>query len=195
MFSHKTIIVSLLLLATGFISPAANAVMIEGELSIIGTFMPTGGDTLSTATGIDFMDANGDYGNPDGAFIVGSRSGDFATYIPEGNFLNPTIGSIKDIYFASFSAIVPFWEIGGFSFDLLSLVVEVQTDDSLVLRGSGEIYGNNFDRTMGSWILTANGGQSTFTWSATTSSIPEAGSLLLFMLVLVPIIAVRVRRS
>lgn len=170
-----------------------SAVMIDGEMSITGTFLPTGGTGLGDATGIDFMDINGDYGTQDGAFIVGAVSGSFADHISVGSFANPTVGYIQDINFASFSAVTPLWSVGGFRFDLLTLSVGEHTNDSLVLRGNGEIYGNNYERTLGSWVLTANGGKSTFSWSATTR-VTEASSLSILGTCLILIAALSRKR-
>ncbi len=156
-----------------------HAATINGSISINGGFVPMGGSSLADATTIDFLEWTGsDYvsGTSGGTFSVAGVSGDFAAMI------NPfTLGSINDFSFvAPFSPVTPLWEMGGFLFDLTMVTVVEQTSTILILRGAGDVYGNGFDTTDGSWLLTANtilG--STFSWSATTA-VPESMTLILF---------------
>ncbi|MDH5179800.1 MAG: PEP-CTERM sorting domain-containing protein [Gammaproteobacteria bacterium] len=156
----------------------AQAVTVGGEISISGGFVPAGGATLGTATGIDFLEWNGTSyvsGTSGGSFTVASAFGDFADFVTPSPFI---LGNINDFQFVEpFAPVVPLWSIGGFSFDLLDVNVAQQSNTTLVLTGHGEIYGNGFERTNGAWILTGNSFGSTFSWSATT--IPEPMSVLL----------------
>ena len=148
--------------------------LISGGISISGGFTPTGpvaGD-LGTATGIDFTT---------NTFVVDSTSGDFVGAVGPG--------TIKDFAFAPFSGpIDDFWAVGGFKMDLLFVSVTLQSPAALVLTGNGTIVGNGFDPTLGGFVLTANAGGGTFSFSSSTSSagqpgeevVPEPSSVLLF---------------
>lgn len=158
-------------------SPAFG-VTVGGEISISGGFAPADGANLVDATGIDFLEWTGsEYvsGTSGGSFTVASVAGDFADYVTPSPFI---LGSINDFSFVSpFAPVTPLWAIGGFSFDLLDVNVQQQSSTTLILSGSGEIYGNGFERTNGNWLLTGNSYGSTFSWSATT--VPEPMSVLL----------------
>lgn len=173
---HKLLAVISISVLTAF-SPV-HAVTVGGEISISGGFAPADGADLATATGIDFLEWNGSQyvsGTAGGSFSVASVSGDFADFVTPSPFI---LGNINDFQFTDpFAPVTPLWQIGGFSFDLLDVNVQVQSNTTLVLSGSGEIYGNGFERTNGAWILTGNSFGSTFSWSATT--VPEPMSVLL----------------
>ncbi len=160
-----------------------HAVPIDGSISISGGFVPMGGTGLADTTGIDFLEwsdleQESISGTSGGTFHADSVSGDFAAYVSTGP---AGWGNINDFSFVSpFTPVTPLWEIGGFFFDLTTVVVVEQTDISLILRGVGDVYGNNFDKTEGSWSLYANTlfGE-TFGWTAHTA-VPEPMTLTLF---------------
>ncbi|MDH5447370.1 MAG: hypothetical protein OEY52_17615, partial [Gammaproteobacteria bacterium] len=160
-----------------------HAVVIGGEISISGGFVPGEGASLADATSIDFLEWNGTSyvsGTAGGSFTVAAVSGDFADYVTPSPFI---LGNINDFSFdSSFTPVSPLWEIGGFAFDLTSVSVDTQSDTTLVLYGQGFIYGNGFDVTEGRWILTGNSLGSTFSWSSTT--VPEAPTLALLAIAL-----------
>jgi len=172
-----------------------HATTINGEISISGGFVPVGGTSLADATYIDFLEWDGSAyvsGTSSGTFGVNSVAGDFASYITASPF---TLGTINDFSFVdTFTPVTPLWEIGGFSFDLSTVTIEKQNSTTLILSGSGSIYGNGFEVTEGSWNLTANTiFGSTFSWSATTG-VPEATSLSLLAMSLLGLALVARRK-
>jgi len=147
---------------------AANAALIDGSISMAGGFKPTGSTSLESATGIDF-DPNGTgFGN----MVVVQAEGDLAG-------LNGMLGAIKDFAFAPFTGpITAFYTVNGLTFDLLSVVVE-RGANTLTLRGKGLFRMAGFDDTEANWIFTGQGNR-TFSWSATSESVPEPATLILF---------------
>lgn len=173
---------------------STQATVINGDISISGGFVPVSENGLQDATAIDFLEWNGsEYvsGTTGGSFTVASASGDFSSFVTPSPFI---LGNINDFSFAPFSAVAPLWEIGGFSFDLLSIAITEQTATKLILTGTGEVYGNDFERTEGSWLMTANGGNTTFSWSATTN-VPEPSTILLMSLGMLGLVGHRRKRT
>lgn len=180
--TYKNISKVMAILVSFSVCQLVHAVPVNGEISIGGGFVPyttVEGTTvltgLATATGIDFLNSVGASGTPNGQFRVTSATGDFAA----AGIGYDAIGAIKDFSFsAPFAAVDNLWAIGGFSFDLLTVAVIEQTDYALILKGSGNMRGNNFDVGTGSWTLTANSSGSTFSWSA-SANVPEPATMLL----------------
>jgi hypothetical protein len=157
---------------------------LTGEIGMFGNFTSVDQNwnqtSLSAATGIDF--------NPN-LFGVTSASGSFLGV----NYLAP--GSIKDFQFdpgfgindgsngvTSVASIVDFWTIGGFSFELQSIVRAPTNDPEnfLALQGTGLISASGFADTLGTWVFTSNSiSTGTFSWSAGSAAVPEPGMLIL----------------
>jgi hypothetical protein len=71
---------------------------------------------------------------------------------------------------------VTLWSVGGFSFDLLS----ISENSNGIIRGTGLINADGFDATYGSWSLTTQGGNGTFSFSSTTvAPVPEPATIAL----------------
>ena len=163
----------------------AYAVPINGEIGFSDEFTPVLADgitatTLDNATGIDFKD--------DRALVV-NATGDFVG-------LASTLAIFTDFQFADpFSSVSPLWTVGGFSFDLMSLVVDVQNVDELKLSGVGTVSGNGFEVTEGTWSLTGNGGGTAFAWSGGTLAAPAPPVLWLLWSGLVGMIGVSRMKS
>jgi len=170
-------ILSMTLLAFVVFTAPVYAAQINGEISISGGFVPVGGSGLADATGIDFLNSVGAYGTSDGQFRVASVTGDFEA----AGIAYDQVGTINDFSFVEpFTPVTPLWSIGDFSFDLATVTVVEQTSTTLILRGLGDVYGNGFDTSDGSWLLTANSFGQTFSWSASTSApVPEPTSLMI----------------
>jgi hypothetical protein len=163
----------------------AQATPISGSFSITGNFLPVSGgslvDSLDLANAIDFIDLYGSTPTPgvDGEFYVNQAKGDFAPLVN-------TKGSIKDFSFGGpggFSPVASFQTLSDFTFNLLSITVVMQTPDFLVLSGSGLFQRAGFDNTTGTFKLTANGYDGTYSFSASegASPVPEPSTLLVML--------------
>jgi hypothetical protein len=78
----------------------------------------------------------------------------------------------------------PLWTIPGpdnFAFHLDSATVEFQTD-FLLISGTGTLTGTGFDDTPAEWFFSTQGVavDGKYSWSSTTTAIPEIGSTALF---------------
>lgn len=171
-------VVSLSLMTS--LSPAYGA-FLNGEISISGGFLPTGGTNLADATGIDFLEWDGSSyvsGTSGGSFTVASVSSDFASFVTPSPFI---LGNINDFNFGN--SIASLWQIGGFSFDLQNSSLDLQNSTTITLTGSGEVYGNGYERTRGDIVLTGNVYGSTHAWTMTTTAsgigVPESASIYL----------------
>ena len=139
---------------------------------------------FSQAVGIDFVGLNaGPVSSANsGLFLVTGSTGDLAG-IPIAS-----VGTIKDLDFASFAPIADFFTVGGLAFDLDHLSVVTQTNATLGLTGRGMLKLAGFDDTIGTWAFSGNtaGGSltGTFSWSADAAPIPEPAGLALFGLAL-----------
>lgn len=172
----------------GVISSPAYSILIDGSIGISGGMVPADGATLDSSTGIDFLEWNGSSyvsGTSGGSFTASSVSGDFASYITPSPFI---LGSINDFNFNPLSEPLPYlWSLGGFSFDLQSVDIDVQNNSNLVLSGTGKLYGNGFETTLSTFDLSVYSYGSTYSWSAiittdpTIADAPSPSTLLLLM--------------
>ena len=170
----KTLITSMALAIFGSLMMAGSALAlpmpIHGAVSFSGTFLPTGGTDLTTATGIDFI---GD------SAVVGSTggSGDLSTLLAGMSV------TMHDFTFSpSLSLTNPIWSAGGFTLDLDSLGLSYRNDNVLVLEGLGLLEGVGYDPTAVNFVLTANKSDGTYTWSGGSESaapVPEPATMLL----------------
>lgn len=176
----KTRILAACLVWLGLTSAAlpASAGFIEGALTIAGDFAPTGGDSLSDATGISF---------PGNDFHVYGASFDFA----DAGIGPGSLGAIADFAFSDLDGgSIDLWSIAGFTFNLQTIRVVLQNSQILVATGRGSVSGNGFDPTMGSWNITANSLGGLFSFSSGTS-VPVPATLLLFGLGFAGLMAAR----
>ncbi len=140
----------------------ANAAMIRGEIGMMG-YGTTGFDTLTA----DFVPA------PFATMISGVTL-DFDTYIDVGDSV-----AFNSFIFDPWTPPVALWSVGGFTFQLDSVLVTLQTADQLALVGSGVVQGNSFDSTPGNWSMSIDSSDSFFTFSSATAAVPEASILML----------------
>jgi hypothetical protein len=142
-------------------STTTNAVEITGGISFAGGYTPDNND-LTAATKVTFgptvvMDSNGDFTLP------------MFTLVTMANYLewDPSF---------TVSPANPLWSVGGFTFDLTSLAVTAESANSITLNGLGVVKHANFDDTDGNWVATFNTSGNTFSWSASSSSVPDGGT-------------------
>lgn len=156
------------------LSPALVAIVLSGTASasqIQGSITFNGGITLDTAT-VSTATTVTSWVSP----IVQSSDGDFAG-------LNGTAVSLYAPWTFNTPApgIVDFWQVGGFHFDLTSSSIAYQGLTSLIVQGTGVIYGNRFDPTTGVWNFSTQNPSAggTFSFSAATTAVPEGGTTAL----------------
>lgn len=159
----------------------ASAGFINGDITMSGDFIGTGGMGLGDATGIDFI---GDDFDVDGA------TEDFAA----AGIVQGDTGTYYDFSFDPLAAGTMVWSIGDFSFALDSITVLLQTNYFIVLQGTGMLSGVGFEDTTGYWNLTGNAAGALFNYSSGTSAIAEPATLGLLGLGFVGIAVAR-RRS
>ncbi len=167
MKKHMLKLVSIAALAFAA-SSIASAAMINGALTIAGG-ATLNADSTDDATGVVT------WRDP----VVLSRDGDFASTVSVGD----DVAMVAPWTFASVAEVSNFWSVGGFSFDLTSSYVFLQSGGDLIVKGTGWISGNDFEATAGTWNFTsqdpsANG---VFSFSASTAarpttSVPDGGA-------------------
>ncbi len=155
---------------------AAQAVQITGDIDFTGQAFF---NTNSLATASQVVNFKTMAGGPDHSALVTGVSGSFATTISEGD-----IASFPSLYqFNPSAPATPLWTVGGFTFNLTSSTVLLQTSTSLVIQGSGILTGPaGFDPTPGLWAFSSqqsNGAsKNSFSFSANTAAngVPDGGS-------------------
>ena len=150
---------------------AAKAGPITGDIDFGGvvTF-----DTMSLATATRVTQWNS-------SFVL-KDSGDFATFVSPGTSATMAAPWI----FNPSTATPSLWAVGGFNFDLANSVIVSQSSTFLDITGTGTITGHGFDPTPGTWSFTASrsdaGTSTTFGFQAEATAVPETGSVVLFLL-------------
>ena len=157
-------------LALSLVAGQAQAVPIAGSIGLGGSFTPIPPALdLASATGIAItssivIDADGDFA------AAGLGLGSAATHNDITSFFNPI-------------NITPLWTAGGFSFDLTSITLNVQTASTINLSGSGIMHSTDvgLDDTASTWVFTANTIDNSFTFSSSngTVAVPEPAMLAL----------------
>jgi hypothetical protein len=163
----------LAVLATGLIgcvlfSQQAQAVKITGSIAFHGTV--DFDQPILHATRVEAWHDVLGTGYP----TVTARTGDFS-------FISPgTPGIFSAPWFLNSGSVPALWSVGGFTFDLVSSVLAVQTSTGVKVIGSGWITGNGFDATFGTWHFQAGSfgtnGPSTGTPARFGVTAPETGS-------------------
>ena len=106
-----------------------------------------------------------------------------------GSFISVTDDALLSMpstwIFTPSTPLSPLWTITGpdfaFAFHLDSATVEFQAD-FLLISGTGTLTGTGFDDTPATWLFSTQGvaTDDKFSWSSTTTAIPEIGSTALF---------------
>lgn len=155
---------------------AASAVPISGNLNFLGVAQLDSAD-LSAATKVNAI--LGFAGTADGSFSGISFATPVAFTLP----WSFTSGAVND-----------FWSVGGFTLDLASSWVVTQNATFLNVVGTGTLRAIGYDDTPGTWSFTIPGASanSTFTFAAASSAVPDGGmTLVLTGAGLVAIAAIR----
>ncbi len=167
-FRNAKLFLGLLIATLVVLSGTASAsLQMVGELGFTGKFSPDS-TPLSTATAITFQSAE----------IVAAT----------GDFDGITIGALPFTGFTFNPALAPplveLWSKDGFSFDMTSVYIDLQTDTNLVLSGGGTLIGEGFTDTPGRFNFSGNTLGALFTFSAGNASdgahAPEPTSLLVW---------------
>ena len=154
---------------------AAKGVQINGDIDLAGQAIF---NTRSLATATQVTNFMTKIGGLNHSALVTDASGSFATTISPGD-----IASFPTLYQFNLSApATPLWTVGGFTFNLTSSTVLLQTSTALVIEGTGIITGPaGFDATPGLWAFSSqqsNGKkQTSFSFSANSaaSGVPDGG--------------------
>lgn len=155
------------------------AMPVSGSLDMFG-MAPVLLDANSVSTSIASDAVTVDFAAAPNNFIVVAATDDLLG-------LRNELGTIKDLPFDPFAGpIVDFWTVGGFSFDLSSIVRGASSDPAtvLVLNGTGLIRDSSafYEDTAATWSFSTDttGSVSMFSWNAVAaSSVPEPGVLML----------------
>jgi hypothetical protein len=167
----------LAVLATGFIgcalfSQQAQASQIQGNINFAGG-VQFDTNSLATATRVTtWFDSNGNAGF---SSVQVGATGDFSA------ILAGTQATMAQPWIFNPSTPTPsLWNVGGFTFDLLTSTIVTQTANFLNISGTGIITGNGFDPTAATWafsVQNSSGGERTlFSFSADSTAVPDGGS-------------------
>jgi|SwirhirootsSR3_FD_contig_51_5242018_length_821_multi_2_in_0_out_0_1 hypothetical protein len=167
----------------GSITLSQSALVCPGAdclIPVTGTGAPA---VLGAAVALDFTGTGAPTPN-----VAGPMSIDGGT----GNFAGITgAGTIKDFCFrpAGGCGIYPgaplvAWETAtasGATFDLSTVIIDFQSNDALVLRGTGVFHVAGFDATPGTFTFAVTHTGDAFSFSATNTAaaVPEPGSMIL----------------
>jgi len=144
----------------------AHALPITGDIGVTGWGMSAINTMTATAIPAPLMTV---VTVPTGDFDTYLNSGDAITY--NGFTFDPASTPVAD----------PLWTAGGFSFVLNSIDVSFRDENHIIFKGVGNLSGNGFDDTLGSWTMsiTAHSTHFEFSNGATAAPVPEPATLLL----------------
>ena len=169
-------LIGTLALAAGLVT-AAQATPITGFIQFAGSvrFDTT---SLATATRVDtWFDV---FGNAGFSNVTAGSTGAFGA-IPAG-----TQAKMGTPYIFNPSTPTPaLWSVGGFTFNLLSSTLMIQTATQLTIEGAGIVSGNGFTPTNMTWMFTTQNSsgvdQAMFSFSANSNSVgavPDSGTTM-----------------
>lgn len=134
--------------------------------------------SINTATGLDFTTTGALSAGP-GNYIVNFADGNFAGMGASFGTMNDFMFNGPAITHYSSAPFVFQSGVNGFQFRVSNVNIITQGGGFLDLRGAGVFSLNGFDDTIGEfrWTSSATGGA--FSFSATESTVPEPGSMVL----------------
>jgi hypothetical protein len=165
----------LAVLATGALSCAlfsqqAQATTINGDIQFAGSAQFDTNSLLTATTVVSWINAHTEAGN----------TGDFS-----GILINTPVTMGASWIFSPSTPTPGLWSVGGFTFDLLSSTVVMQTASTLAIEGAGIVSGNGFDPTAMDWSFTtqSSGGRTrtTFSFSANGVAVPDGGATVMLL--------------
>lgn len=160
----------------------SSASFIEGQIDFTGSAILTLNNSGTAVSQIEVIEAEvelatGDYSN------AGVMAGDTTTFADPLDLNSTPINAL--------------WSVGGFSFDLVNLLVNTVIElplsyDIAAVQGNGVIHHDSFEDTLGSWTFTTqtNGNLQRFSFSST---VPEPSAMLLLSLGLFGLMMIRRR--
>jgi hypothetical protein len=170
----------LVIFAAGFATcvlstPRAEAALINGRIDFAGSVMFDSSALQNVTQVVEWRDVFGNAGFSNvaafnGSFVGFVNLGDQATMATPWTFLPPPGGQPA------------LWSVGGFTFDLTSATVVMQTAEFLNISGVGTLSGNGFEDTTARWAFTvqnAGGGTGdffSFSGNVSTQGVPDGGS-------------------
>lgn len=151
------------------LAAAVHATTITGAVTFAGSVVLTP-NNIATATG------------------VSSWSNVIVLDVSTGSVLDSTINPGQSVTLAapwSFNsgALASFWNVGGFTFDLIGSTLVTQTATGIIVTGTGTLSGNGYEATYGNWSFStqdtsANG---KFSFSASSAVVPDGGTTALLL--------------
>jgi hypothetical protein len=130
--------------------------------------------TVDTATMVTAWHGPGPADKPQ----VQSRDGDFATFV---NVFDDT--TFAPTWPFNSGAIPNFWSVDNFTFNLINSAILSQGGGFLAVAGTGSVSGNGFTATPATWTFTTQdppaGSPREFSFSASTSAVPEGNTMAL----------------
>ncbi|MEO8439089.1 MAG: VPDSG-CTERM sorting domain-containing protein [Spartobacteria bacterium] len=153
------------LITSAFTCERAQAAMIDGAITFAGGVQF---DTmnLATATRVDAFSN----------VAVVSADGDYAGFVSP----NDSVAMATPWIFSPSTPTPGLWSVGGFTFDLDTSTIILQTSKFLLIQGTGSVMGNGFDATNGTFSFSTQSpgaGRGVFSFSASSDSqVPDHGA-------------------
>jgi hypothetical protein len=165
--------------ATVCFTAGVQATSVSGSITFVGGVTL---DTSSSGTATEVTGFTGAGGT--GLPSVLTDSGSFATFVADG----ATVTFPATWTFASGDN-TSFWTVGGFTFELFSSIISSQPGNSVSVTGSGQITGNGFTATAGTFNFstqdpssgTDSNGNAVFSFSASSGSVPDGGTTMMLL--------------
>jgi hypothetical protein len=146
-------------------SPITGRITFAGSVSLDAT-------TVNSATMVTAWHGTGLADKPQ----VQSRDGDFATFV---NVFDDT--TFTPTWTFNSGAVANFWSVDGFTFSLTSSAILQQGSGFLLVTGTGNVFGNGFASTPGTWTFSSQdpAAAGEFSFSGSTAAVPEGSTVAL----------------
>lgn len=163
--SKITAILAVSLLTAGGLASQASAAQVNGAITLAGG-AKFDTNSLASATRVNaFSDVS-----------VKSLDGDFVGFVN----VDDAVSMATPWIFSPSTPTLGLWSVGGFTYDLMSSTVVLQTADFLLITGTGTISGNGFDPTPGMWSFTSQSpsanGIFSFSAGGQFTGVPDGGT-------------------